>query len=154
MKSEHLFSGVRTTTVKSKQREHQEENACTTLTMLPNSFTANEIPLSKERKSSTLELARATNEQTLNVKSKISGKRTRTMMSPKKLLPVSISNESKSIGFWTKSSLEISKRLSLPIVTDLHDLNSSFLPNSARNLIAQCVTELDVVDDYSEENNY
>jgi len=130
MKSKHPCSGIGTIKTKLKQREHQKKNVCTLLTTLSNSLTTNKNSLLKERRSSTPKLASTTNDQTLNVKSKTLGKRTRTTKSS-----VSISN--KKTPFWTESSKKISKKLPLYTKTDLHGLNLNSLPNSARNLITQ-----------------
>lgn len=134
MKSQHPRSGIGTTKAKSKQEERQEESACTTSTTLLKSSTKNKNQQKKEAKLSMPESAPTTNEQTSNDKSKILGKRTRTTKSSAKLQAASTSNGSNSIGFWTESSLEISKRLSWHTETGCHVLGSNSLLASARNL--------------------
>jgi len=91
------------------------------------------LPPLKEQRFATPELAPIINDPTSNAKSKILGKRIRTTKSSPMLEVDSTIRERTFWPFWTESSKEISKLLSLHTETDCADLDSSLWNTSLRN---------------------
>lgn len=83
---------------------------------------------------STQELVVRSNEVTLNVKSKISRKRTLTTNSSKTSVPVSTSNEKVCKPFWNEFSPEWSQRLWSCIETGLQELDATSWTSSSQGL--------------------